>query len=249
MEINCLPPIHDESVFTGNITYFGDSPNAPTISHPYHERRQENQGSRQWCVIYSFFENLENKIFSETGQWWHVPFDEHVRVWGLMVDAGLANDSTGAFLNAPHKVLNQKNGGKPIKLINKVSEKSILVSLTDYFYVLDVEDSPEEAIIKLKKEVHFGGGFTTGLNSKSKGLDYYGAWLDPYIIEKKPENQIQRHIAHAITVTHYNDEKEPKLFSSSGTYGEGFADKGVVFGRWEDYKSYFSPLGFTIKIL
>lgn len=249
MEINCLAPFIDENLINRDILFgsIDKQRSAPKESHPYFERRQEDQGNSQWCTLYAFMEVLENKVFAMTGRWWQVPFSEYESIWGLMVYNGLATDEQGAYLNAPHKVLSQE--GQTVLLKDEVSHEYLRISLKDYFYVCLASDPEHIAIDKLKKEIFYGGGYTTGLNSMMTGLDYMAANTNPYIIEKRLKSEIRRPIAHAIASTYYNDNKSTELFTSSGTLGENFGDNGSVYGKWKDYRSYFTPIGFTIDLL
>lgn len=213
----------------------------PALTQNYSERRQEDQGYTNKCTIYTTAEVFENKVFKETGRWYRFPKHEIDRIWVKMKKMGLANDSWGAYLNAPVKALE----GDPVIMEDSVSGDKLKVILNDWFIVANKADDPEAFAKKTMYEVAYGGGVITGVHTTMTKLDYYGANKKPYIVKERAN---PKEIAHAVNLTSYNFERAPGLVDSAGTWGDQFGDDGVVYFQTGDLRKLFTPIGWTFNI-
>ena len=238
-----LDPIHDENITTRDV-FFGNYDTLrklPVETHPYHKRRQGDQGNTNQCVLYSTIEILENKVFKETGRWYSCLKSEIDPIWEEMKAQGYANDSWGAYLNGALKVL----VGREIELVDVVSKDRITVTVDKYFYIKRSGQTPEQIIHNIKMEIAHGAGVLTGLHTGRSKLDYYGANKKPYYVK---ENKNPRVIGHATAITAYNDMTHKDTVFHPGTWGDKYFDEGVAYYQDKHLPLLMSPMGFTIKV-
>lgn len=219
----------------------------PKKSHPFSRRFQYNQGLKNNCTVGIYAELVENKVFWQTGEWFEMAHDEIIRVWELMIRMGIAGEQWGAYINSPLIATNEN----VFKMKQRNGGKTITVRTEDWFPVVSKNVHIEQYVKEIKKEIAFGGGVLSGINSRQTTLDYYGAKNAPYILEHRDD---RRPIAHAVVPAEFNDDiedtyfPEPLTIAMPGTWGEKFGKDGVVFIRQDDIKELFAPIGFTIKI-
>lgn len=214
----------------------------PIRSMPLWNRRQELQ-ERNDCTIQAVAEAWENKIYKDTGVWWYFPPEEIHRIWTKMKAMGLAGEEWGAYSNAPFKALEDD---EIVTLENKVSMKKLRTKLNSWFTVANRSDSVEEYASSVLFEIAYGGSVITGINTTVARLDYFGADEPPYIVQDKENPEP---LAHQVTLTGFDYEKDFELIKSSGTWGERFGDRGVVNFQEKHLRRLFTTLGFTITIL
>lgn len=247
MKINCLAPIFDGSEgFREQMFGSRDQQRVlPTQTHPFWERRQEDQGRTNMCTVYQYLEILENKVFWATGEWYNTPQSEIDRLWDRVKKEGYGSDATGAYMNGINKVMEEDQ----VVLTNTrrgLNHKKVVVKQKDWFIVANKAMSPDEFEKAVLNELAYGHGLQYGLVTQQARLGYVEADKAPYIVEpnRKPEP-----IAHATALTGYDFNKKPNLIASSGSWGESFGDKGVVWYNLKDLRKGFTPIGFSVTIL